>query len=187
MNTRKRKELEKIFCAEVGRIFEGNLCFAFIFGSVANNKENIRSDIDMFVCTMEEPNALQQKMFNEFYMKMHCDYGFVPDNEYPGEVVSLRFLQKSIDYIKEWSPQPKIKTYREFEAVFWTAVLAEKKIAVIQIADNVLSTLEKQCGELVLKWKLMVTNKVLSNDIYVSSLLEVLKNEGYKFLEQHRS
>lgn len=169
----------------ISKIFNGNLAFAFVFGSVAKRRDKKTSDIDMFVCTMNEPNTKQKADFFEFYMRMHQEYGFTPDEEYPGELVSVEFLQKNIEYIQNWIPHKDIDTYREFEAIFWTAVLAEQKIAVVD-KISVLQNMEGRCNRLVNAWKRIATSGKIAFDISEHSLLEVLTHEGYQFLVQHR-
>lgn len=176
--------LEKTFEDGVSKIFQDNLAIAFVFGSVAKGREKKSSDIDMFICTVEEPSVKQKEDFINFYMKLHKEYGFVPDMEYPGEVVSMEFLHKNIDHIWDWIPYKEITTYREFEAVFWTAVLAEQKIAVVDKL-SVLRDLEYRCNALVKKWKHMAASETVS-DIDERSLLDVLTSAGCQFLVQHR-
>ena len=185
MNQCKINQLVQTFEDAVHEIFMDNLVFAFIFGSVAKGRYKKTSDIDMFVCTMNKPSAKQKADFFEFYMRMHQEYGFFPDKEYPGELVSLEFLQKNIEYIKNWIPHREIRTYREFEAVFWTAVLAEQKLAVVD-GMSVLQNMEEKCNRLVKKWKRMVASVKTASDLDELSLLEVLTREGCKFLVRHR-
>lgn len=184
MNQNEMKRFERTFMDETAQIFGDNLAFAFVFGSIAKGREKKGSDIDMFVCTEEEPSNQQKDDFFNFYMKLHNEYGLIPDMEYPGEVVSLEFLHKNIAHIQSWIPHSEIATYREFEAVFWTAVLAERKIAVVDKL-SVLCDLECRCNALVKKWKRMAASETVS-DIDERSLLDVLTSAGCQFLVQHR-
>ena len=184
MNQNEMKRLERAFKDEISKIFGDNLAFAFVFGSVAKCQEKKGSDIDMFICTAEEASTQQKEDFFNFYMKLHEEYNLTPDVEYPGEVVSWEFLRKNIDHIHNWIPHKKINTYREFEAVFWTAVLAEQKIAVVDRL-SALRDLECRCNALVKKWKRMAASEIVS-DIDERSLLDVLTSAGCQFLVQHR-
>lgn len=181
----RRKQLYCTFRSEVERIFESNLCFAFIFGSVSKGCEKATSDIDMFVCVDGEPSMQQRVDFLSLYMELHRAYGMVPDWEYPGELLSLESLLDNLDYIQNWTPYPKIETYREFEAVFFSAVLSETKAAVVQRNISLLD-LEERCKVLARKWKMEVANGSVNCDIEALSLLEVLTCAGCVFLEQHR-
>lgn len=181
-----RNVVVKEFQTTIPYIFKGNLCFAFIFGSVAKEKETDASDIDMFVCTINEPSMQQKTDFNKFYMSMHQYYGCKPDEEYPGEVVSLDVLTQNINYIEKWVPQKVISTYREFEAIFWTAVMAEKKIAIIDKRE-VLDDMVNRCYDIVKGWKVKVSSRQFNTLLDELSLLEVLTEEGYQFSEQHRT
>lgn len=185
MNQCKINQLVQTFEDAIHEIFKDNLVFAFIFGSVAKGRHKKTSDIDMFVCTVKEPSAEQKSDFFELYMRMHQKYGFTPDEEYPGELVSLEFLLKNIEYIQNWIPHREIRTYREFEAVFWMAVLAEQKLASVG-KMSVLQNMEEECGRLVKEWKRMVASVKTASDLDELSLLEVLTREGCKFLVQHR-
>lgn len=185
MDQTVRKNLAERFQTKVKCIFNDNLCFAFIFGSVAKGREERSSDIDMFICTVNELSMQQKTDFFNFYMNMHHEYGLNPDEEYPGEIVNLEFLMKNIDFVQTWVPHKEIKTYREFESVFWTAVLDEKKMAVTGDLA-VLRNLEAHCNSMVKKWKRAVATGNVKYDIDELSLLDVLTREGYQFLVQHR-
>ena len=186
MEAEVRDQLALAFTKGVAEIFKDNLAFAFIFGSVAKGKEKDTSDIDIFVCSKTKASAQQMKAFNDFYMNLHEEYGFYPDMEYPGEVVDLEFLDLNLDFIKNWNPcreQRKIRSYRCFEAIFWTAVLAEEKMAVSQRTDD-LKDMEAKCKYMVETWK----NTILGREKEYAgmSLLDILSLHGYSFMDTHR-
>ena len=64
-------------------LFKENLCFAFICGSVAKEKNRQKSDIDVFIATRKTDDKMMSN-FKNWYLNFNLMFGFAPYHVYSG-------------------------------------------------------------------------------------------------------
>lgn len=179
-NSRKKLKylLKEIYRNEITRIFSDNLIYSFIFGSFVKNKKNRFNDIDIFICVEHRDNK-QINEFLRFYFFTHYLFGFKPDIDYPGEIVTMKEIQTLL--CKNISIKNTMISKEEFDYIFYNQILNDKKENIygnfddLRIHKDILSTnsqiICKSINELIdySKYSAHIYNKSLfalsTNDI----------------------
>lgn len=81
-------------------IFRENLLFGFLCGGIAKGLSTNKSDIDMFICLKKNIKNKEKKEFLDWYKKMHYNYGYKCDEKFPGEIMTIDVLNKTLTKTK---------------------------------------------------------------------------------------
>lgn len=101
-----------------------SVVFAILCGSIARNNHNVNSDIDVLVCLTNKPTNIQLTNFKNKYIDMHNKYGFKPDIKYPGEIISIHSLDKSLNIIDKVEKTRIIDNIRVYDGLVWAGMLS---------------------------------------------------------------
>lgn len=127
-------DIENSFKFKVKEIFQENLIFGFIFGSIAKRTAkfwtNKSSDLDTFIY-LKEHNPDQEVSFKKWLVKFQWECGLSPDFDYKTEIVTSQELEDSIGYLAGRSLDLNYNSEKKFDAMIWLAALADKKLAVV--------------------------------------------------------
>lgn len=118
------------FIETVTRIFNSNLRFAFIFGSLSRGRSKNYSDIDTFICIKERKREQIDEYIN-WVFSISEFFGKIPDFIYPAEIMTFEELENSLGVlptIKLFSTQNKPEVY---DSVLWAHALSHAKLAIV--------------------------------------------------------
>lgn len=185
-----KNKLKKVLYLEynnmIKRIFSNNLYFSFIFGSYAKFKQKPLSDLDMFICTMEEEKQ-QVKQFREWYFRFHYMYGLIPDFCYPGEILTKDKLEHIINTNKNIIFNLK-NSSDLFDSIFYTQIFTDKKVMTCgNIYD--LINYEKRFQKFVPEFchqifELLINNNMIISEREYTKCLFELSNNNLLFFAQ---
>lgn len=179
-----KNRLKKILYLEyekmIKRIFFDNLYFSFIFGSYAKSKQKTSSDLDIFICTLENNTEITNQ-FREWYFKFHYMYGLTPDFSYPGEIITKEKLEHIIatnkDIIFGLNNSSDI-----FDSIFYTQIFSDRKAMTYGNINDLLNY-EKRMKQFVPDFchqifeLLIRENKIESEREYTKCLFALSKND----------
>lgn len=179
-----KNRLKKILYLEyekmIKRIFFDNLYFSFVFGSYAKSKQKISSDLDIFICTLEN-NEEKINQFREWYFKLHYMYGLTPDFCYPGEIITRETLEYIIATNKDITFSLN-NSSDVFDSIFYTQIFSDKK-AMTCGNTNVLLNYEKRMKQFIPDFchqifeLLIRENKIASEREYTKCLFALSNND----------
>ncbi|MBU2578309.1 MAG: nucleotidyltransferase domain-containing protein [Patescibacteria group bacterium] len=151
-----KSNIQKIinsFEKDLPKIFANEIVFAFLCGSLAKNTISENSDIDMFICLNKKDNE-KIKIFLSWYKSIHKKYGLKPDHRFPGEVMDLKILDKSLKNLSKSSLQLDAGNIKFEDGLIWTGMLSGKNKAFVgkkshflkrkRVADNIIKKWRKQ-------------------------------------------
>lgn len=179
-----KNRLKKILYLEyekmIKRIFFDNLYFSFVFGSYAKSKQKTSSDLDIFICTLENNTEITNQ-FREWYFKFHYMYGLTPDFCYPGEIITKEKLEHIIatnkDIIFSLNNSSDI-----FDSIFYTQIFSDKKAMTCGNVNDLLNY-EKRMKQFIPDFchqifeLLIRENKIESEREYTKCLFALSKND----------
>lgn len=179
-----KNRLKKILYSEyekmIKRIFFNNLYFSFVFGSYAKSKQKTSSDLDIFICTLENNTDITNQ-FREWYFKFHYMYGLTPDFCYPGEIITKEKLEHIIatnkDIIFGLNNSSDI-----FDSIFYTQIFSDRKAMTCGNINDLLNY-EKRMKQFVPDFchqifeLLIRENKIESEREYTKCLFALSKND----------
>ncbi len=146
--------------SEILEIFDNKINFLLVCGSYLQNKDIEHIDIDIFCC-VDSFNKRQERMFREAYFSFHKKKDASPDICFPGELMTLNELEKSIKLTSAHKPKFKIKNKKVYDGLVWAGMIVDnKKIIFGKIPEEILS-LAYSC---IRKW-----NKKLFNRTTIST------------------
>ncbi|MFH1161880.1 MAG: nucleotidyltransferase domain-containing protein [Candidatus Jorgensenbacteria bacterium] len=152
----------------------GKIVFAFICGSVAKNRTDVGSDIDVFIC-VKVLGADFKTRFRKWYERVHRDLKFKPDNVFPGEIMTLQKLDANLRKAQKSTPNKNIKDRGVHDGVVWAGMLCSKTLGFVG-NRNVFLLRKTLAKKILIGWKkdLMQKFKAMSSD---SFLKEIVKYE----------
>ena len=179
-----KNRLKKILYLEyekmIKRIFFDNLYFSFVFGSYAKSKQKTSSDLDIFICTLEN-NKEKINQFREWYFKFHYMYGLTPDFCYPGEIITKEKLEHIITTNNDITFN-LINSSDIFDSIFYTQIFSDKKSITCGNINDLLNY-EKRMKQFIPGFchqifeLLIRENKIESEREYTKCLFALSKND----------
>lgn len=121
-------DLPKRFKREIGKLFAGNLIFAFICGSFARRAIDTKSDLDFFICLRQKRKIDE---FKRWYFIVHRNFNLKPDRLYPGEIMTLKELNSALLKCKKFEPMARISDRCIWDGIVWSGMLSAKKTSVL--------------------------------------------------------
>lgn len=126
--------IEHDFRGKVIEIFgHDNVVCAFIFGSVAKKLAITgKSDIDTFVC-LKARSVVKERVFIEWSKSWQKNHGFIPDNVYPSEIVTLEQLEEALspENLEQIHLSLDSNAEHIFDTVIWAQIINDKKLAFV--------------------------------------------------------
>lgn len=182
-----KNSLKKILYSEyeemIKKLFFNNLYFSFIFGSYAKYKQKVSSDLDIFVCMLEDDKELV-KRFREWYFQFHYMYGLTPDFCYPGEILTKEKLEcilrknKDITFTLENSSDI-------FDSIFYTQIFTDKRTQICGNGADLLDY-EKRFQKFVPDFchqifELLISDNIIKSEREYMKCLFALSNNDLLF------
>ncbi len=144
-------DFQEDFRRNIVSIFNGNLMFAFVFGSFAKGYGAIGHDLDTFVCLLEHDPVAEQAYLAWLAAK-HGELGFRVDTAYPAEIVTVAELDQMLAELPDVALMLTGNPPKVYDYVVWTQVLSDQKLHLIGNTDTVLQY-ARTCGPYPQKWK----------------------------------
>lgn len=104
-------------------IFGENLVFGFVCGGVAKGYANYEHDVDVFTCIYEPIDETTLEAYYRWYFDLHERYDLPPDYDYPGEIVTLDHLEKTLKLLEGWPLTLKVTPVDQKKAIIWTDMI----------------------------------------------------------------
>lgn len=136
-------------------IFGKNLVFAFVFGSAAKGKLQVKGpgadDLDTFICLKELKEASCQEYLKQI-AALHHKQNLKIDERFPAEIITLDALEKTIETAGTITPSiDRLVIGHEFDQIFWVHALTDKKIGFIG-DGKILSQMIKNGRPHITRW-----------------------------------
>lgn len=170
------QEIIKDFKNNLSNIFAGEIVFAFLCGSLAKNTISENSDIDMFIC-LDEKKKERVKDFLSWYKRIHKRYGLKPDHKFPGEIMTLKTLDKTLKNLLKLSPQLAANNTDFEDGLIWTGMLSGKNKGFIGKRYQFLKR-KKLADRIIKKWhgQFLKDTKAKEPDVFLKKLIQFYKS-----------
>lgn len=158
------RAIEQDFLLGVQEIFKSNLLFGFIGGSVAKGYWKKDHDIDIFICLNEPIDSECAKDYLSWYGQLHSKYGFLPDFDYPGEIVERGNLVDTLRILNTFELKLKVDDLQTREAILWADMITGGKIGLVGNGLDFFYFLERQHRHYPEEWKSRVLSLISNED-----------------------
>lgn len=141
-----------------------------VVGSYGKNRQNDQSDIDILMIVENQfDEGVIETCFRKFYYDLHSFFNIIPDNNYPGELVSLGRLLKSQQKCLSSAPEPIISDAEVFDGLVWSSMIYSRHIPV-RSDFEMLESLYEHSRNVLDHYRV-----VLAPDIYINDFVDNIK------------
>lgn len=137
------------------KIFGQNLVFGFICGGFAKGYADDTHDVDLFVC-VETNDEAAYDAYLDWYIGLHLRFGFPPDLDYPGEVVTLDRLRELLDIQSNFKIESLVvKSIWIKKSIIWADMFSGRITAIVGSSDglDILESFRVLCRPYPERWK----------------------------------
>ena len=194
-STKRDKEIEpviELFKEIATQSFKDNLKFGFIFGSAAKGKLKVngpdRDDLDTFICLNEDdPQAIHS--YKILLASLHRKFNLKLDDAFPTEIITLKSLEETLDSLDKITIDiDKVVTGKEFDEIFWTHALTDKKVGFVGDGKK-MSSLIKKGTPYIHTWRNQIIEQLEKKNSLPSHIQQkfsgLSKNDAIKKLQSH--
>ena len=135
---------QRHFQNSVYEIFgKDNVAMAFLFGSVVRGyssyKPGHNTDLDMFVCMYDDIPDKEQKVnaFRKWYKEFHIEHGLKPDDEWPGEIMTVSELDEALNRQDDIRLKLHHNSAKTLDTVAWAPMIIEPSLEKLGNPDEI--------------------------------------------------
>ncbi|MFO0826147.1 MAG: nucleotidyltransferase domain-containing protein [Gemmataceae bacterium] len=135
------------------QLFRDNLVFGFVCGGVAKGYATRTHDIDLFVVLDTPVNTTVEEEYLRWYFDLHARYQLPPDYDYPGEIVELDRLERTLHLLDDWRLTRVVTSVDLKKAIIWTDMLTGGIAGHVGTGQDVLDRLIAERKHEPARWK----------------------------------
>ena len=147
------------------------LLFAFICGSFARGDLSKTSDLDFFICTELEVDKTIKDNFRKWYFSIHSQFGLLPDEKYPGEIISVSTLDKALSELNRSRIHSSNVDNVTFDGLVWSGMLAGVKVGFVGNRKE-LNKRRKTAKLILHRWRLSIR---VADDLFLKKFIKFSK------------
>lgn len=149
---------------KINTIFGDTIVFAFVCGGFAKGYADQNHDVDIFVCTKEKIDPSVERIYLDWYFKLHQRYRLKADYNYPGEIIIYENLIQTLNILKGLQLSLTISDVPTKKAIIWADMITGVTAAEIGPGLDLLAKLKKEYAHYPEKWKQEVLNLIPNKD-----------------------
>lgn len=172
--------------------FRNDLLYSFFAGKVAHGAQQTQSDIDCIVVLKEtalnnSTTKERVKKFVDDYLRIHAAYGFLPDLDFPGDVITKLQKEEAIAgrgfCLKDKFHCPLIRTNKDWDKEnvdyrIWLTEIAFNNNHLIAGNKTLFQEDSSRAVDTIVKFLLINYNGKIRSNI----LVQMIKDRGKPFL-----
>ena len=163
------------FVSEVPRIFEDNLAFGSVCGSVARGVIKSDDDIDTVIVVKEIDND-QVERFNKWIFDLHDKFSMKIDQDFPYELFTIETMEKKFGSLDKIRPSLHYVSSATYDTMTWAEMVCNSSKAGIIGDEELIKSQGNRCSDHVQRWR-----REIIKDLKVRFMkTEMSKNVNYK-------
>lgn len=134
-------------------IFGTDLIFGFVCGGFSKGYADKNHDVDVFACLKRKISRKSEERYLRWYFGLHERYGLKPDYNYPGEIMTLKKLIRTLKILKTLKLTLEIKDVPTKKAIIWADMITGRTKAETGFDLELFHILKRKYKKYPNQWK----------------------------------